>query len=244
MDLTPRHALALLVDGENLSRDLAPEVIRAAQRLGPVQVRRVYGNLAAIAGWEQFGFRLCPTHPGKNAADMLLCVEAMMLALRDGFGTLAIASDDRDFTYLVEQLREIGKRVEGIASEKAPDSFRNACSGFSLLRAAPAEPAPTAEPAPGPIPATLPPATKFIPTIRGHLAKSNRPDRSGTLGWIGHCLRLGHPGFDPADYGKASLEDFLRGLNFFEFETLDNGEVVIRDPNLRPAAAPQPLAVL
>jgi hypothetical protein len=132
MDLTPRHALALLVDGENLSRDLAPEVIRAAQRLGPVQVRRVYGNLAAIAGWEQFGFRLCATRPGKNAADMLLCVEAMMLALRDGFGTVAIASDDRDFTYLAEQLREIGKRVEGIASEKAPDSFRNVCSGFSL----------------------------------------------------------------------------------------------------------------
>lgn len=122
--------LALLVDGENLAKDLAPDILREAARFGPAQVRRVYGNPNAVAGWEDHGFRLCPTRPGKNAADLLLCVEAMALALREGFGTLVIASSDRDFSYLAEQLRETGKRMIGMGEAKAPLSFRLACSAF------------------------------------------------------------------------------------------------------------------
>ena len=136
MDLSALSAtapLALLVDGENLSKDRAPEILRLAARNGPPQVRRVYGNAKAVTGWEDHGFRLCPTRPGKNAADMLLCVEAMSLALRDSFGTLVIASSDRDFSYLAEQLREIGKSVIGIGDAKAPVSFRNTCASFLLL---------------------------------------------------------------------------------------------------------------
>ncbi|MCB6179377.1 NYN domain-containing protein [Rhodobacter sp. Har01] len=135
MDLTPAPspALALLVDGENLSKDRAAEVMKAARRFGDPQVRRVYGNLNAISGWEDHGFRLCPTRPGKNAADMLLCVEAAVLALRDGFETLVIASSDRDFSYLAEQMREAGKRVVGMGQPSAPASFRATCSQFEVL---------------------------------------------------------------------------------------------------------------
>lgn len=130
-------SLALLVDGENLSKDLAPDVLRAISRFGSPQVRRVYGNLNAVTGWEDHGFRLCPTRPGKNSADMLLCVEAMALALRDGFDTLVIASSDRDFSYLAEQLREMGKGVIGVVEAKAPAAFRMACSSFTVLEPAP-----------------------------------------------------------------------------------------------------------
>jgi hypothetical protein len=155
MDLSPAPAtaLALLVDGENLSRDLAPRVLEASRHLGPPPVRRVYGNLAAISGWEDHGFRLCPTRPGKNAADLLLCIEAMALAFRDGFQTLAIASCDRDFSYLAEHLREAGKRVVGIGTAAAAASFRSACTQFVMLDPVPtpalAPPAGANPPAPG-----------------------------------------------------------------------------------------------
>lgn len=135
--------IALLVDGENLPKDLAPDILRAISRFGTPQVRRVYGNLNAVTGWEDHGFRLCPTRPGKNAADMLLCVEAMALALRNGFDTLVIASSDRDFSYLAEQLREMGKRVIGVGEVKAPTAFRMAYSSFTIL-----EPTPTPRPTP------------------------------------------------------------------------------------------------
>jgi hypothetical protein len=152
MDLSParRPPLALLVDGENLPRDMAKRVLETASNHGTPQVRRVYGNLNAISGWEDHGFRLCPTRPGKNAADMLLCVEAMMLALRDGFDTIAIASSDRDFSYLAEQLRELGKQVIGLGTSKAPASFRWACTQFvTVALPAPAPAAPVSKPPKG-----------------------------------------------------------------------------------------------
>lgn len=149
MDLSPlpRLAVAVLVDGENMSRDLAAEVLKAARVYGDPQVRRVYGNQNAVSGWEDLGFRLCSTRPGKNAADMLLCVEAMVLALRDGVGTLVIASSDRDFSYLAEQLRELGKQVIGVGGGKAAASFRAACSSFVCLGPV-AKPTPVVAPKP------------------------------------------------------------------------------------------------
>lgn len=148
--------LALLVDGENLSKDRAAEVLKAARRFGDPQVRRVYGNLNAISGWEDHGFRLCPTRPGKNAADMLLCVEAMALAYRDGFQTLIVASSDRDFSYLAECLRETGRRILGIGGAMAPASFRLSCSQFEML---------------APIAAALPPPTANPPASASMLEK-------------------------------------------------------------------------
>lgn len=90
MDLSPapRPPVALLVDGENLGRDLGPAALAAARHNGDPRIRRVYGAASAIAGWADEGFGLCPTRPGKNSADMLLCVEAMVLALKDEIATI------------------------------------------------------------------------------------------------------------------------------------------------------------
>lgn len=139
MELSPvsRAAVALLVDGENLSKDHAAAVLAEAGRFGDVRVRRVYGKAEGVAGWAEAGFRLMATRPGKNAADMLLCVEAMALALRDGFGTVVIASSDRDFSYLAEQLREMGVQVVGVGEAKASGVFRKACSRFVELESEP-----------------------------------------------------------------------------------------------------------
>ena len=124
--------LALLVDAENIHGIRAAELLTVLP--GP-RIRRAYGAFHQIQGWADHGFRLCPTRPGKNSADMLLCVEAMMLCLRDGIETIAIASSDRDFSYLAEQLREAGKTVIGIGPKAAPASFRNSCSQFHELAA-------------------------------------------------------------------------------------------------------------
>jgi hypothetical protein len=97
---------------------------------------------------------------------MLLCVEAMLLALKDGIGTILVASSDRDFTYLAEALRETGVRVIGLGTDKAPNSFREACTHF--IDFAPASAAQTAPKpaAPTPVPAVAPaPARKTLSDI-------------------------------------------------------------------------------
>ena len=68
MDLSPAPApaIAVLVDGENLSKDLA-----AASSCGGAGLWRSadppgYGNLNAVSGWEDHGFRLCPPEPART----------------------------------------------------------------------------------------------------------------------------------------------------------------------------------
>jgi hypothetical protein len=128
--------VALLVDGENLSSDFSAAVLEIAARYGAPTVRRVYGKSAQIAGWAERGYRLVPTRPGKNAADLLLSVEAVSLALREQFHTLLIASSDCDYAYLAEHLRELGHEVIGIGEVQAALGYRATFSSFvELVRA-------------------------------------------------------------------------------------------------------------
>jgi hypothetical protein len=126
--------VALLVDGENMSSAHANEVMETARKYGEPTVRRVYGKAEQITGWEQEGFRLVPSRHGKNSADLLLCVEAMSLALREKFHTVLIGSSDRDYAYLCEHLRELGHQVIGIGERKTAGSFRKACSHFVEMK--------------------------------------------------------------------------------------------------------------
>lgn len=137
MDLSPRVALAVqtdpvavLVDGENLSSDFAEAVLAIAKEYGTPTVRRVYGKAAQIAGWADRGYRLVPTRTGKNAADLLLSIEAVSLALRDSFHTLIIAASDADYAYLAEHLRELGHEIIGIGETQTGAGYRATCSVF------------------------------------------------------------------------------------------------------------------
>ena len=158
--ISTRDPVALLVDGENFHADLAAPVLAVARGLGRVNVLRVYGQTDQIKAWDDHGFRMCPTRPGKNSADMLLCVQAMSLALRDEYKTIVIASSDRDFTYLAEELRELGVTVIGVGSPDAALSFQNSCSRFDAMGEARVKVvASVAVPAPFPAPAPATAAT-------------------------------------------------------------------------------------
>ncbi len=129
----PTTPVALLVDGENLSVDHGETILAIARRYGVPNVRRVYGKTAHIAAWAELGFRLMPVRPGKNAADLLLAVEAMSLALRESFHTLIIAATDRDYASLAEHLRELGHEVIGIGEAQAAPCYSACCTVFHEL---------------------------------------------------------------------------------------------------------------
>jgi hypothetical protein len=67
---------------------------------------------------------------GKNAADLLLAVEAVSLFHEGSIDTVVIASSDRDFSHLAHHLRERQLKVFGIGGASAPDAFREACTDF------------------------------------------------------------------------------------------------------------------
>ncbi len=126
--------IAVLVDGDNISATHSASILSHARKMGRVDVARVYGGAQHSCDWQSApGYRLMHAGAGKNAADVLLCIDAMELALTGGLQTFAVATSDGDFTHLSQRLRERGLHVLGLGEEKAPVNFRQACSDFVVL---------------------------------------------------------------------------------------------------------------
>ncbi|ETD88966.1 hypothetical protein U713_10975 [Rhodobacter capsulatus YW2] len=149
------ETVAVLVDGDNLSARYAGQIARQARDFGSVTVRRVYLDAQKTSDWQggPEGFRLMHAGTGKNASDLLLALDAMELALREGVTRFVIASSDRDFSHLAQRLREYGRQVTGIGETKTPQIFRDACETFLTL---PLPPVPKDAPQPPPKPVQQP----------------------------------------------------------------------------------------
>ena len=141
-----RPRVALLVDGDNMAATQAGKLIVQAAREGELIIRRVYAGPGGLTNWEKSqGFHLRHAGPGKNAADLLLTVEAMEIMLTGKADVMVIATSDRDFAHLATHLRESGRRVVAIGEEKAPEHFLRCCSAHHVLPAV-SEPPPAAKP--------------------------------------------------------------------------------------------------
>lgn len=126
--------VAVLVDGDNIGPMHARRILDRADKLGRVDVARVYADAHRTSDWlTEPGYRVIHAGTGKNASDVLLAIEAIEMALVSGIGRYVIASSDGDFSHLAHRLRERGLHVVGLGEDKAPQSFRAACSDFELL---------------------------------------------------------------------------------------------------------------
>ena len=123
--------VALFVDGDNINAGFADMFMKIGRAEGCVDILRVYADATRNSGWQsKTGFRLIHAGTGKNAADLLLAIQALELALTQDIATVVIASSDGDFAHLALRLRELGRRVVGIGEKKAPERFRLACTTF------------------------------------------------------------------------------------------------------------------
>lgn len=196
------ETVAVLVDGDNLSARYAGQIARRARALGTVTVRRVYLDAQKTSDWQggPQGFRLMHAGTGKNASDLLLALDAMELALREGVNRFVIASSDRDFSHLALRLREYGRQVTGIGETKTPQIFRDACETFLTLSppAPPKEaPQPVAKPvqkaAPPPAPkAAAAPISELDQNIMGIIAELQETGRGLKLVTLGAIMASRH----------------------------------------------------
>ncbi len=135
--------VALLVDGDNLGAQHASELLNEAGKVGRLDIARAYVNASTTPGWlSEAGYRLIHAGTGKNAADVLLAIEAVELAIEREIDTFVLASSDGDFCHIAHWLRERGCEVIGWGEDKAPAQFRKACSAFRLLKTEQAKPQP------------------------------------------------------------------------------------------------------
>lgn len=126
--------VAIMVDGDNISPTHATKIMVEAAKIGRIDVARVYAATNNTSGWLSLpGYRVMQAGTGKNASDLLLCIDAMELALTGGIDGFVVASSDGDFAHLALRLRERGLHVQGLGEDKAPEGFRAACSRFLKL---------------------------------------------------------------------------------------------------------------
>jgi hypothetical protein len=172
---------ALLIDGENLSSRHAPLVL--AEVPADCAVLRVYGDVARLNGWLAVaGLRAVHVAPGRNAADIALAVEAMVLS-HDGFESFTLATGDGGLAFLVAHLRATGRRVQVVGNATTPQALRAAAHRFVELPGADAPGAQTDESkvvaavrAAGP--AGLPVAELNHLAVRERILISQRPERT------------------------------------------------------------------
>lgn len=130
--------VAVLVDGDNLSAAHAEQVFRLGANIGTVDVARVYGDAANNPEWMKAErFRFLHSGSGKNAADILLAIDAMDIVHEGRIKSVVLASSDSDFVHVAHRLRERSIHVIGAGESKASDRFRAACSQFKVLTVAP-----------------------------------------------------------------------------------------------------------
>lgn len=155
--------VALLIDGENMVADHLPHILKEAEKLGEITIRRVYGN------WTTYNFHrhwsdpviqyaLEPVHhieakSGCNGSDIALVIGAMDILHSHAVKNFCLVTSDSDYTPLVMRLRADGCTVYGFGRPNTPEILKRAFTKFFATAAY--EPAiPEATPKKEPVPQT------------------------------------------------------------------------------------------
>ena len=224
----PRR-LAVLIDADNASPAIAPDLFKEIAKIGDASVRRIYGDFSGTsnAGWTKIlhehaiipQMNVANTR-GKNASDIAMVIDAMDLMHSGRLDGFCIVSSDGDFTRLAARLREEGLAVFGLGERKTPESFRNACQRFIYTENLGVdvdddEPETAAKPKKGE------PPSKAVPLIRSALNLIESEDGWYHLGGIGSTLMQIAPDFDTRTYGCAKLSTLIEKSGAFEMKKVN-----------------------
>ncbi|MGN0854220.1 MAG: NYN domain-containing protein [Kiritimatiellia bacterium] len=135
--------VAVFIDADNISAASARNIFDVVCKIGSPIIRRAYGTPQCFQsenGWQlaqrEWGISSCPqisNLKGKNAADIALVIDAVECLYRYPCEAIFIVSNDSDYTALAKKIRENGKAVYGLGGDKAPISFRSACTQYVVL---------------------------------------------------------------------------------------------------------------
>lgn len=229
---TPR--LAVLIDADNTSAKHADAIFQEIANMGEANVRRIYGNFTSdrLKGWrdvlaplaivpqQQFDYTT-----GKNAADILLVIDAMDLMHAGQVDGYCLVSSDSDFTRLAQRLRESGAVVYGFGAKKTPESFRNACSRFLYLENLGSLGQETKKKEDDGV---KEPPSKAVPLIRKAMEGAWSADDWIDLAVVGHRLNNLASDFDPRSFGHASLLGVVEATGRFLVDRPEKGGVRIK----------------
>lgn len=202
----------MLIDGDNVQRDLLGEILAEAAKYGRVTTRRIYGDFTEqnMSGWKD----TLNTHAiqpiqqyryttGKNATDIALIIDAMDLLHGGTVQGFCIVSSDSDYTKLAMRIQEQGLFVIGVGREQTPKPLVNACEVFVFTEnLAPREVRQTTTTSIEP--------SGWIDMVSRAIEMATQEDEWAHLGAVGHYLRQLDPAFDPRSHGHRQLSQLIQ----------------------------------
>ena len=227
--------LAVLIDADNASSQIADGLFEEIAKIGEASVRRIYGDFSGqrMKGWNSVLSRhaIIPQQQfayvtGKNASDIALVIDAMDLLHSGRFDGFCLVSSDSDFTRLAARIREQGVDVYGFGAQKTPESFRQACRRFiyteNLMPGAQTPEVDRAEAEP------LRSPTAAVPNLRKVISQMDSEDGWVSLSEFGKRLSNLFSDFDPRTYGQKKLSDLVNKTGAFDVEKTEGGRLRVR----------------
>jgi uncharacterized LabA/DUF88 family protein len=210
---SPSIQLAVLIDAENTSHQIADGLFDEIAQLGEATVRRIYGDFTSphLKGWSAIlakhaitPFQQFAYTKDKNASDITMVIDAMDLLHSARVNGFCLVSSDSDFTRLASRIREQGMDVFGFGTMQTSESLRQACKRFIYtenLIAAPQAPDKSSE---------------AVPILRKAIEQIAGDDGWAHLGALGQLLSKQSPDFDPRTFGHKKLSSLCAAIGAFE----------------------------
>ncbi|MBQ8945830.1 MAG: NYN domain-containing protein [Lachnospiraceae bacterium] len=229
---------ALLIDAENADIKYLSNILNELKTYGNVTYKRMYGDFtsSAMKEWNRraLEYAIVPIQQPhytkyKNAADIMLVIDAMDILYNRSVDGFCIVSNDSDYTRLVNRLCEAGYEVIGMGSSDASKTLKAACTEFKNLEKIFSDDLDTVVTKPAPSKkgkktaaayseedddkGTITPIEEIRQAILDLIGKED--DRAG-LGGIKSTLQRQYTDFDERNYGFTSIRKFIESMKDFQ----------------------------
>lgn len=232
---------ALLIDAENADIKYLSNILKELKTYGNVTYKRMYGDFTSstMKEWNAraLEYAIVPIQQPhyskyKNAADIMLVIDAMDILYDKSVDGFCIVSNDSDYTRLVNRLCEAGYEVIGMGSSHASKTLKAACTEFKNLEKIFSDD----------LDVTVPkPAAKKdrknndvvendddkgdsitpVEDIRQSIMMIVQKDDMAGLGGIKSTLQRQYTDFDERNYGFTSIRKFIESMK--DFQVIQDG---------------------
>lgn len=239
---------ALLIDAENADIKYLSNILNELKTYGNVTYKRMYGDFTSgsMREWNQraLEYAIVPIQQPhyskyKNAADIMLVIDAMDILYNKSVDGFCIVSNDSDYTRLVNRLCEAGYEVIGMGSSNASKTLKAACTEFKNLEKI------FSDDLDVPVTVQTKPSTNKkgnkkqviveedksdsdsdtitpIEEIRAAIMYLVQKDDKAGLGGIKSTLQRQYTDFDERNYGFTSIRKFIESMKDFQLISEDS----------------------
>ena len=127
--------VAVLIDGASFDHRGADRILKLAESLGPVVIRRVYGDVTRQRDWaEDKRFNPIHTvHKGENQSDVYLTMDALVIAEAGRAESFVVAALSADFDPVAQRLRDLGCVVHVLGIDQTSADPHPVCGPFAAV---------------------------------------------------------------------------------------------------------------